>query len=156
MRWLFGAFLALSSFMASPASAGQWRMVAGTTEVGFYFDQSTVKGDKIKTVWTEMAYAKTSEAGFDLVLRMVEFNCEERSSADLFIAAYKADGTSIYSKGGRRPSNFIIPDTSEEYLLKAVCFNEYVIDVPLVFNSAYDALGNWRKSRELSSTVEPH
>lgn len=147
MRWIFGAAFAAAIIAATPVCAGEWRMVTAASTFGVYMDQSTLRGENLKTVWITMAFTETA-FNADLSLQLVELNCEERTMSDLAMMAHLADGTRTYTRSSRKPPEHIVPDTMYEYVLKAACFNDYLVDVPLHFESAYDALNNWRKSRK--------
>ena len=138
---LLACAVAAVSMLAGGAQAGDWRMMIAKDGAYAWVQESDIRGTQIKTAWVSIVYSKSTPAtgSVDIVLTKVEFDCEGGELRNLSLSAQMIDGTNVYIDNTVTPWGYVAPESFAEYWMKAICFNEYIIESPIRAASIYDA-----------------
>lgn len=140
-------FIILAAFAvtlnAGSASAGDWRFVTGNDEFVVLTDESSVRGSRTKTFWNASIYEEGRPFNgkrVDIVLRRTEMNCDSHETRDMQVVFRQANGESIYHDDTPTVTTGVVPGSSNDWLWKAVCENDYIGDAPVRFDDPSQAL----------------
>lgn len=114
------------SVLAGSAVAGDWRLVSYDADNGFALNkEGLITAGSKKTGWVALVN-RTPVDGIDYIMVRMEWDCAAQTRTGLAFVGY-ANGEVVESNHERSTAQSVVPDTSDDYFLRAACFDEFQI-----------------------------
>lgn len=108
----------------APVSAANWVYVTNSRGAYFYYDSATIQRSGNRVVaWEKADYSRNKSVRLLEMKARYRYDCAERTSTLLQATGYHRDGKieTITWKANQQIAAAVIPDTTEETMLEAVC-----------------------------------
>jgi hypothetical protein len=114
----------LALMPVTTAYAANWVYVTNSRGAYFYYDSATIQrsGNRV-VVWEKADYSRNKSVKLLEMKARYRYDCAERTSTLLQATGYHRDGKieTVTWKANQQIAAAVIPDTSEETMLEAVC-----------------------------------
>jgi hypothetical protein len=127
---------------STAANATDWRFVFPSGKKPdrtlFWINVESIKrnGDEVRS-WIEDVWEKPGPLGTNVSIRLMAFDCSEKTYRTISGSFYRDNApTGDFTP---EPAKYVIPDSSMDYVLKAVCDRTYgatPVDDPLAMSMA--------------------